>query len=99
MFKLTLLIKAYNLIVIDCAIDFIFQVFNKSDAFFTIISNALNRVPIDKWGISIHYTFRNKTAVCVGCGFFKVKERASLTTGAALTQRKLRGTLALTHQS
>lgn len=92
MFKLTLLIKAYNLIVIDCAIDFISQVFNKSDAFFTIISNALNRVPIDGWGISIHYTFGNKAAVCVGCGFFKVKEHAFLTTGAALTQRKLRGT-------
>lgn len=47
MFKLTFLIKAYNLIVIDCAIDFIFQVFDRSNPFFTIISNALNRVPID----------------------------------------------------
>lgn len=50
MFKLTLLIKAHNLIVIDCAIDFILQVFNSSVAFFTIISNALNRVAIDQWG-------------------------------------------------
>lgn len=78
MFKLTLLIKAHNLIVIDCAIDFILQVFNSSDAFFTIISNALNRVAIDQWGgqgISIHYTFSNKTALCVGCSVFKVKQQ------------------------
>lgn len=57
MFKLTFLIKAYNLIVIDRTIDFIFQVFDRSNTFFTIISNALNRLPIDKVGISIHYSF------------------------------------------
>ncbi|KAG7510710.1 intraflagellar transport protein 43-like isoform X1 [Solea senegalensis] len=31
--------------------------FDRRNPFFTIISNALNRVPIDTWGISIHYTF------------------------------------------
>lgn len=56
-FKLTFLIKAYNLIVIDSAIDFILQLFDRSNPFFTIISNALSRVPIDTWRISIHYTF------------------------------------------
>lgn len=86
MFKLTLLIKAHNLIVIDCAIDFILQVFNSSDAFFTIISNALNRVAIDQWGISIHYTFRRQqaTALCVCCSIFKVKQGTSCATGGGL---------------
>lgn len=59
MFKLTFLIKAYNLIVIDCTIDFILQVFDRSNTFFAIISNALNRLSIDNMGISIHYTFFN----------------------------------------
>lgn len=59
MFKLTFLIKAYNLIVIDCTIDFISQVFDRSNTFFAIISNALNRLSIDNMGISIHYTFFN----------------------------------------
>lgn len=80
MFKLTFLIKAYNLIVIDSAIDFIFQVFDRSNAFFTIISNALNSVPIDKWGISIHYTFGNKTAVCGRCVLGHNNGRADQTS-------------------
>ena len=50
MFKLTFLIKAYNLIVIDHAIDFIFQHFNRSGPFFTIISKALNTLLIDTEG-------------------------------------------------
>ena len=50
MFKLTFLIKAYNLIVIDRAIDFILQHFNRSARFFTIISKALNTLLIDTEG-------------------------------------------------
>lgn len=92
MFKLTFLIKAYNLIVIDCAIDFIFQVLDRSKPF-TIISNALNTVPIDTWGISIHYTFYwikrngNKTIVGVRFVFFCVKENNVKTLKIELTEQ------------